>query len=184
MNIVVTVRSNAALLALLFTVFSSPAHGQFSYRRTVGDNTANNFQPGGLEAIKYRGNIISNPNLSKPDLSVGNLTRHTRQGSSTGIGGSTFQTTSVTSETRPALVRPSSFPIGSSLIERPTFNLHFASTQASPALKTFDIRYPDSGESDFFGRVPESFTNSNILPTFEKEENTDRNSDFQSSITD
>jgi hypothetical protein len=153
----------ATLVTQVCLLVASPVHAQFSYRRTVGDETENQYQPGYFQAKSYRGTIISNPSLTRDNASNGNFTRHTRLGESTGIGGSTLQTTSVTSESRPALVRPLSVSTGTALIDRPVLDLHFESSTESPALRSFQIQYPNSEEPSLFGRTPESFTNSSIF---------------------
>ena len=56
-------------LAILFTlVFPGQAQGQFSFRRTVGDETENQFQPAIHEATAASGGVISNPNLGASSL--------------------------------------------------------------------------------------------------------------------
>ncbi len=141
---------------------SLPAAAQFSYRRTVGDETENKYQPGVSHAVQYRGSIIANPSLLRNNANNGNFTRHTRLGESTGIGGSTLQTTSVTSESRPALVRPFSVSSGTPLITRPNLNIQFGSAAASPALKSFDVEYPGV-EGAPIRSLPETFTGQKSL---------------------
>jgi hypothetical protein len=157
--------------AFLCTLVAPPVGAQFSYRRTVGDESENQYQPGGYLAIKYRGAIIGNPNLRQNSAIIGNFTRHTRLGDSndiggsSGIGGSSLQTESVTSESRSALLQPSSIAIGTPLISRPVLNLRFGAPIESPALKSFRVQLPTSEETDLFGRVPETFTNTSSMPT-------------------
>jgi len=156
-------RNVALSLALLsFASAFGQARAQFSYRSTIGNEAENRYQPGGSFAVKYRGGIITNTSLNRSNAGLGNFTRHTRLGESTGIGGSSLQTTSVTSESRPALLRPLSISTGAPLIERPTLNLRFESGTESPALKIFSVRHPDT-EGAEFGRIPETFTNTSPL---------------------
>jgi hypothetical protein len=131
-------KTNRIILAVLFLGFfgTNAALAQFSYRRTIGDETENQYQPGAFQAIKYRGGVISNPNKRGDNATDGNFTRHSRLGDSTGIGGSTLQTTSVTSESRPALIRPQSVSISSPITSRPNFGLRFESPEDSPALRS------------------------------------------------
>jgi hypothetical protein len=144
--------------ALAVVLTTLPAGAQFSYRSTVGNASQNQFQPGASVAIKYRGAVISNPASGTDNANAGVFTRHAPLGNSTGIGGSTFQTTAVTSESRPALLRPTSLSTGAPLISRPQLNLQFQSAAASPALTGFTPSLPDLGGEDFFGRGAESFT--------------------------
>ena len=153
---------NKCIVALMLATAIAPqaALAQFtsSYRSTVSNSSTNSFQPGSTVAIKYRGSVISSPNSRQDSASAGNFTRHSRLGNSTGIGGSSFQTTSVTSETRPAFIRPLSISTGTPLINRPQLNLQFGAASTSPALQTFKPLYPDAGSEDLFGRGTESFT--------------------------
>ncbi len=150
---------------LCSAVFPQTARAQFAYKDTVGNETENNqkYMFAVNEARSFRTGIISNPNLRQMDSLSGFASRHTRQEGATGIGGSTFQTTSVTSESAPALIRPSTLSVGTSTIGRPDLSVRFGNAQSNPALSSFGIRSPVTGDDTQTSHTPESFTNTHSL---------------------
>lgn len=141
------------------------ANAQFAYKDTVGNETENNakYMFAVNEAKNFRTSIISNPNLRPLEALSGFASRHARQEGSTGIGGSTLQTTSVTTESAPALVRPSTLSIGNSTFERPNLFQKFGEAQTNPALSKFDVRLSGFDEDVPAARSPQSFTNTGSL---------------------
>lgn len=157
-------RAATAMIGALYAVAIPPAWAQFSYHETVGtENSYSYFWPVpqtrvDLNVVRARGAIISNPDLTRGLPNLGRLTRHSRNENSTGIGGSSFQTESVTSESRPALQLPSSISIGTPLFSRPTVSTGFDTTTQNPALQSIKVQYPSVDEPALFGRSPETFT--------------------------
>jgi hypothetical protein len=141
------------------------ASAQFAYQDTVGNETENNkkYMFAVNEARSFRTGIISNPNL-RQSMSVSAFpSRHTRQEGATGIGGSTFQTESNTSESASAQTRPPTFSVSSPTIGRPDLSVRFGSALTNPALSSFQIQSPGTGDDARPSTTPESFTNTRSL---------------------
>ncbi len=126
---VVKVLSAFAVLFSICTVsFCTPASCQSAGPRTVGDGTVFLFSPGKSEGYGiYSGDIGGS-------VGVPLYTRHHRLGQSTGIGASTLETTSATSESTPAAVNAFAPAASQFTLNRPALPSPFQGMSASPAL--------------------------------------------------
>jgi hypothetical protein len=161
-----TQKQLALLIACSTVAMCAPmAKSQFAYKDTVGNESENNqkYMFAVNEARTFRTGIISNPNLRQSTSISGFPSRHTRQEGATGIGGSSFQTTSITSESAPALIRPLTLSVGSPTIGRPDLSVRFGSALSNPALSSFQIHSPGVGDETGISASPESFTNTRSL---------------------
>jgi len=127
-------------LALLLSSFVgvSPARAQSANPRTVGDGTAFMFSPGRSE-----GYGIYSGDIGGGDIGTQLYTRHHRMGQSTGIGSSTLQTTSATSESTAFQISDVSVNASQATLTRPNMSASFNSS-FSPALSGYTVN-PGSG---------------------------------------
>jgi len=118
-----------ALLSL--TVSVSAVLAQSVSPRTVGDGTAFMFSPGRSESYGiYSGDIGGS------DIGTQLYTRHRRMGQSTGIGSSTLQTTSATSESASFQIGDRRVGASQAILSRPNNSASFDGA-TSPALNGY-----------------------------------------------
>jgi hypothetical protein len=167
------------LSALTSFATTLPTRAQSAGARTVGDGTAFIFSPGRSEGYGvYSGDIGGQ--VGEPLYS-----HHHRLGESTGIGSSTLQTTSVTSESTPAAVSSFAPAAGQFALTRPNLPSSTFGFTGTPALNGFTVSpangifsgngltspYAETG-SVFSGQVsqPSSlFQDLNAVPSFSRQ---------------
>jgi len=125
--------SRPCLVALFLLVLANSANGQ-----TVGNGTIIPLSAGERES--YGVNSVQ-PNPSA-DAVGGFATRHYKRGGASGIGGSFIGTTSPTSESSPAAVRPIAAPTTRQEFRLPRLQSSFSLGQTNPALKTVSPALP------------------------------------------
>jgi|GEM_PF-5692764 len=136
-------RRSLILISLLLFLIVSALQSQASLAqsvspRTVGDGTAFLFSPGRSESYGiYSGDIGGG------DIGSQLYSRPNRMGQSTGIGSSTLQTTSATSQSTPFQVDDQSVRASQTTLSRANISGRFDNT-ISPALNGYTVS-PSSG---------------------------------------
>jgi hypothetical protein len=126
--------------ALLILALSTNLYIAGAYAQTVGNGTviplsAGEREPYGVNAGQQNADVTS--------AAVGGFaTRHYKRGGGSGIGGSFIGTTSPTSESSPAVVRPVAVPATMQQFHLPRLQSAFSETEVNPALKTVSPALP------------------------------------------
>jgi hypothetical protein len=159
--------------AMVFSNSAVPGQAQSVSPKTVGDGTLFVLSPGRSE-----GYGASSGNIGG-DVGEPLYSRHHRMGQSTGIGGSSLQTTTATSESTPA-ANSSFVPASSGLgLSRPELASPFLGGNVNPALNGFTLS-PSGGAlagsgltsaysespSLFGSQSPGLFQDLNAVPSF------------------